>query len=453
MDFDFDLFVIGGGSGGVRAARLAAQKGLKVALAEGDRMGGTCVIRGCVPKKLMLFASDFSDIFDHARGFGWDVPQTRFDWPKFHEKLQAELERLEGVYENIMESNGVRRFKAWASIDGEHHVVLDNGLRFSADRILIATGGRPSLPDFEGNEHAIVSDDVFNLKEVPKKLVILGGGYIANEFAGIFNGMGADVTLIYRKDLILRGYDQEMRQLISDHMISNGIDIRYRDNISKIEVGGAQKIVHLTSGQSITCDIVLAATGRRPNLEGLELDRVGVEFDQNGIKVDEYSRTSVPSIFAIGDVTGRAALTPVAIREAVNFIATEYDNNPSSINYDLIPTAIFTRPEFGTIGLSEEAAREKGYDVKIYFTKFRTMLATFAKREDETAFEPTAYKIVVDAATDKVLGVHILGYGSGEFIQLVAIAVGMGATKAQFDATIAVHPTAAEELVTLKTPR
>ncbi len=448
MSYDFDLFVIGGGSGGVRAARLAGERGLKVAMAEGDRMGGTCVIRGCVPKKLMLFASDFSGAFEHGRGYGWDVAEANFNWSYFQEKLQKELSRLEGIYENLMHNNNVRLFHAYATLEDAHHIILDNGTRFSAERILIATGGRPVVPEFDGNEHVLVSDDVFHMRERPEHLVVLGGGYIANEFANIFQGLGSKVTLIYRGEMILRGYDREICERIAEDMQARGIDIRFESNIASVEIEGEKKRVTLENGETILADEVLAATGRTPNLEELDLETAGVEFDEKGIKVNALSQTNIPNIYAIGDVTGRAALTPVAIREAVNFIETVYEGKPSSVNYDLIPTAVFTRPEFGTIGLSEDEARARGLDILVYFTDFRSMLSAFAEQNDRNVF-----KVVVDAKSDQVLGVHILGFGAAEMIQLVAIAVSMGATKAQLDATIAVHPTAAEELVTLKTPR
>ncbi len=448
MSYDFDLFVIGGGSGGVRAARLAAQKGLRVAMAEGDRMGGTCVIRGCVPKKLMLFASDFSEILRISKGYGWTTSSAEFNWTEFHEKLTAELNRLEGVYTGIMDKNNVRLFHAYATLEDAHHITLDNGLRFSTERILIATGGRPYVPEFEGSELTITSDDVFNLEKLPQSILVYGGGYIACEFAGIFNQMGVEVTQVYRGDLVLRGYDAEARTILADEMTRRGIALHHNCNITKIEVNGSKKRVTLSNHIVHEVDEVLAATGRVANIEDIGLENAGVNVKDGYIEVDDFSQTSVENIYAIGDVTGRAALTPVAIREAVNFINTVYDEKPSKIDYSIIPTAIFTRPEFGTIGLSEDAAREAGYEIDVYATKFRPMMVAFSQDEDVMYM-----KIIVDKATDRVLGVHILGVGAGEMIQLVGIAVTMGATKAQFDATIAVHPTAAEELVTLKTPR
>ncbi len=448
MEYDFDLFVIGGGSGGVRAARLAAEKGLRVGMAEGDRMGGTCVIRGCVPKKLMLFASEFGAMVKRAEGFGWSHKEGAFGWKGFQEKLSQELDRLEGVYTGIMERNKVRLFEDYAAIDGAHHVTLDSGLRFSAERILIATGGRPFVPEFEGRDLVLTSDDVFHLDSLPKRLAVVGGGYVASEFAGIFKGMGVDVTQIYRGDMILRGYDMEVREAIVAHMRDRGMNVLLDTDVAKVEASGAAKVLTLSSGETLKVDEVLYATGRVANYDELGLDEVGVAVERGAIKVDEFSQTSVPSIYAIGDVTGRAALTPVAIREAVNFIKTVYEDTPTSINYDLIPTAIFTRPEFGTVGLSEEKAIEQGFDVDIFATSFTPMSASFAG-----VSEKMMMKLVVNKADDKVLGVHILGEGAGEMIQLIAVAVTMGAKKADLDATIAVHPTASEELVTMKTPR
>ena len=444
---DFDLFVIGGGSGGVRAARLAAEKGLKVGLAEADRMGGTCVIRGCVPKKLMLFASDFSGLAAKAQGFGWAYEKATHNWELFTDKLHKELDRLEGIYTRNLERAGMRIFAAFAQIDDANHITLDNGLRFSAERILIATGGSPFVPEFEGNEHVLTSNDVFHLTALPKRLAIIGGGYIASEFTGIFHGLGVDVTQIYRGDMILRGYDQEMREIIVDEMKTRGITMLMNKDVERVTSHEKAKTLHFTDGTTADFDAVLYATGRNANIEGIGLENAGIETVKGVIKVDKFSRTNVPSIFAIGDVTGRATLTPVAIREAVNFIKTEYENTPTALDYDLIPTAVFTRPEFGTIGLSEEMARQKT-DIDVYFTKFTPMRESFSGSSEKMAM-----KIIVDKTNDKVLGVHILGDGAGEMIQLVGIAVTMGATKAQFDQTIAVHPTAAEEMVTMKAPR
>ncbi len=451
MEFDFDLFVIGGGSGGVRAARLAAEKGLRVGLAEADRMGGTCVIRGCVPKKLMLFAGDMRSVADLANGYGWSHENGTFDWKKFHQKLAAELDRLENVYQGIMDRNDVRVFKAFAQLEDGHHVALDNGLRFSAERILIAAGGRPYVPEVEGSDLVVTSNDVFHLPEIPKRIAIVGGGYIASEFAGIFAGMGAHVTQLYRGDLILRGYDAEMRQAILEAMQSRGIDMRMNEDVVRIEKGDRGKRVHLKSGDILEVDEVLYATGRVANIEGLNLESAGVEIAKGAIKVNGLSQTNVESVYAIGDITGRAALTPVAIREAVNFIKTVYEENPTQIDYTRIPTAIFTRPEFGTIGLGEEAAREAGHDIDVYQTSFTPMKNSFA--DQRSLSDKLHMKLIVDRQTDVVLGVHILGEGAGEMIQLVGIAVTMGATKTQFDDTIAVHPTSAEELVTMKMPR
>ncbi|WP_274789885.1 glutathione-disulfide reductase [Roseovarius tolerans] len=447
MAFDYDLFVIGGGSGGVRAARVAAQGGAKVALAEEDRYGGTCVIRGCVPKKLMVFASEYRGAMADAQSYGWTVHAGGFDWDAFKTKLHTELDRLEGVYRGILRNNDVESFDARARLVDPHTVELADGSRKSARHILIATGGRPVKPDLPGAEHAITSNDIFHLEKLPKSVLIIGGGYIACEFACILNGLGVQVTQFYRGAQILRGFDGEARGLVSDEMIQSGIDLHLGTNILSMEPVEDGYRVKASNGTEATYQQVMFATGRAPNTEDLGLEAAGVATGRKGeIVVDEYSQTGVPSVYAIGDVTDRANLTPVAIREGMAFVETVFNGNPTPVDHDLIPTAIFTQPEMGTVGLSEEAARDQE-PVDVYCNSFRPMQTAFAGRPDRVLM-----KLVVSRKTRKVLGCHIVAPGAGEMIQLAGIAVKMGATKEDFDRTVAVHPTMSEELVTMKTP-
>ncbi|KIC34888.1 glutathione-disulfide reductase [Leisingera sp. ANG-S5] len=447
MSFDYDLFVIGGGSGGVRAARVAAQEGAKVALAEEDRYGGTCVIRGCVPKKLMVFASEYSSMVEDAQAYGWDIKAGAFDWDAFKGKLHSELDRLEGIYRNILKNNGVESFDSRAKLADAHTVELADGTRKTAKHILIATGGWPTVPEFPGSELAITSNEMFHLDKLPESLLIVGGGYIASEFAGIMNGLGVKTTQFYRGAQILRGFDDEARGLISEEMCQAGIDVHLGTNVLEMRKEGDKIRVKSTNGQERLFDKVMYATGRHPNADNLGLEEIGVQRGRKGeIIVDEYSQTSVPSVYAIGDVTDRVALTPVAIREAMAFVETVFKGNPTSPDHALIPTAIFTQPEMGTIGLSEEEAREQE-PVEVYATSFKPMQQAFAGRAQRVLM-----KLIVSKATRKVLGCHIVAPGAGEMIQLAGIAVKMGATKEDFDRTVAVHPTMSEELVTLKTP-
>ena len=447
MSFDYDLFVIGGGSGGVRAARVAAQGGARVALAEEDRYGGTCVIRGCVPKKLMVFASEYRGAMADAQAYGWTVHAGGFDWATFRDKLHAELDRLEGVYRGILKNNGVETYDSRARLVDPHTVELADGTRRSAKHILIATGGRPVKPDLPGAEHAITSNDIFHLERLPKSILIIGGGYIACEFACILNGLGVRVTQFYRGAQILRGFDEEARGLVSDEMIASGITLHLGTNIETMEqVDGGYRVTG-TNGSEAVFEEVMFATGRAPNTENLGLEAAGVAVGRKGeIVVDRYSQTGVPSVYAIGDVTDRVNLTPVAIREGMAFVETVFNGNPTPVDHDLIPTAIFTQPEMGTVGLSEEAAREQE-PIEVYATSFRPMQSAFAGRPDRVLM-----KLIVSQATRKVLGCHIVAPGAGEMIQLAGIAVKMGATKEEFDRTVAVHPTMSEELVTMKTP-
>jgi len=447
MNFDFDLFVIGGGSGGVRAARVAAAEGVRVALAEEDRYGGTCVIRGCVPKKLMVFASEFSGMIDDARAYGWDAGDAYFDWTVFKGKLNAELDRLEGVYRRLLANSGVETFDQRARLLDANTVELADGSRKTAKTILIATGGRPVVPDVEGSDLGITSNEMFHVEKLPKSILIIGGGYIACEFAGIMNGLGVETTQYYRGAQILRGFDGEARGLIADEMKQNGIDLHTGTNILSMKKTDAGIRVKATNGDERVFDQVMFATGRTPNADNLGLHNVGIETGRRGeILVDAYSKTNVDSVYAIGDVTDRVNLTPVAIREGMAFVETVFKNNPTSPDHDLIPTAIFTQPEMGTVGLSEEEARENG-PIEVYCTSFKPMKQSFAGRSDRVLM-----KLIVCADTRKVLGCHIVAEGAGEMIQMVGIAVKMGATKEDFDRTVAVHPTMAEELVTMKSP-
>ncbi len=448
MSFDYDLFVIGGGSGGVRAARVAAgENGAKVALAEEDRYGGTCVIRGCVPKKLMVFASEFSGMVGDAQAYGWDIQPGALNWNTFHDKLVAELDRLEGIYRNILKNNGVESFDQRARVVDPHTVELADGTRKTAKHILIATGGRPVVPDFPGSDLAITSNEIFHLEKLPESILIVGGGYIASEFAGIMNGMGVKTTQFYRGAQILRGFDEEARGLICEEMRQNGIDVRLGTNVLEMAKEGEKIRVKATDGTEDQFDVVMYATGRAPNADNLGLEEVGIERGRKGeIIVDEYSQTGVPSIYAIGDVTDRVNLTPVAIREGMAFVETVFKGNPTPVDHELIPTAIFTQPEFGTVGLSEEdaAAQEP---IEVYATSFKPMQKAFAGGTQRVLM-----KLLVSQATRKVLGCHIVAPGAGEMIQLAGIAVKMGATKEDFDRTVAVHPVMAEELVTMRQP-
>lgn len=447
MTYDYDLFVIGGGSGGVRAARVAAADGVRVALAEEDRMGGTCVIRGCVPKKLMVFASEFSEAISDARAYGWDLGEGRFDWPTFRGKLHAELDRLEGVYRRLLDGSGVTTYNARATVKDAHHVALSTGEVVSAGHILIATGGVPSVPDQQGAELGITSNDIFNLEELPASILIVGGGYIACEFAGILNGLGVKVTQYYRGAQILRGFDDEARGMIADQMRERGVDLHCGTTILAMEEREGGVWVKSSNGHEEIFGQVLFATGRAPNTRGLGLAEAGVMLGRNGeVVVDDYSQSNLPSIYAVGDVTDRVQLTPVAIREGMAFVETVFRNNPTKVDHDLIPSAVFTKPEFGTVGLTEEAARAQE-PIEVYAASFRPMQHAFAGRSDRVLM-----KLIVSQATRKVLGCHIVADHAGEMIQLAGIAIKLGATKEDFDRTVAVHPTMAEELVTIKTP-
>lgn len=448
MAFDFDLFVIGGGSGGVRAARIAAgTHGAKVALAEEYRMGGTCVIRGCVPKKLMVFASGFGGAVDDANTYGWDAQINAFDWRAFRTKMHRELDRLENAYRTNAEKAGVRVFDARATIADPHTVELFDGQRFTAKHILIATGGRAFVPEKWVDAGCMTSNEIFLMQTLPQSVLIIGGGYIASEFACIFNGLGVQATQYYRGAQILRGFDDEVRGHVAASMIANGVDLHLGADVLEMERRGEQTWVKSTTGHEGVYDAVVFATGRVPNSAGLGLEALGLTLSSNGaIPVDDYSQTAVPSIFSVGDVTDRVNLTPVAIREGHAFADTVFGGTPRTVDHSLIASAVFTQPEIGTIGLTEEAASALG-PIDVFCASFRPMHIAFADREDRVMM-----KLVVCQKTDKVLGCHIVADGAGEMIQMVAIAVGMGATKADFDRTMAVHPTMAEELVTMRAP-
>lgn len=448
MSFDYDLFVIGGGSGGVRAARVAAGDwGAKVGLAEESRMGGTCVIRGCVPKKLMVFASGFPEAIADARAYGWDVQGGRFDWPVFRASLERELDRLEGAYRNTLNTAGVVVHDQRARVVDPHCVELADGTRFSTKHILVATGGWPFVPDIPGRELAITSNEVFHLPELPKRALVVGGGYIASEFACILHGLGVEVSQYYRGAQILRGFDDEARGMVANAMQARGISVHCGTDVVRLERRAGGICAVATDGTEAEFDMVLYATGRRPNAAGLGLEALGVQFGRQGeILVDEWSQTAVPSIFAVGDVTDRVNLTPVAIREGHAFADTVFGAKPTRFTHEMIASAVFTQPELGAVGLTEEEARARG-PIEVYATSFRPMKSLFAGRQDRVMM-----KLVVDAASRVVLGCHIVAPDAGEFIQLAAIAIRMGATKEDFDRTVAVHPTMAEELVTMRRP-
>jgi len=449
-EYDVDLFVIGGGSGGVRAARIAAGYGAKVMVAEEYRMGGTCVIRGCVPKKLFVIGSHVRHEIEDAAGFGWTIPQASFDWPTLVANKDKEIARLEGIYTSNVEKSGAQVVKARAVLEDAHTLRLSDGKKVTAKTILIATGGRPNHgTEIPGIEHVISSDEAFHLTEMPKRIVIQGGGYIALEFAGIFNGYGAEVTVIYRGDNILRGFDEDVRNHVRKEMEKQGINIITGCTITEIEKHGKEFTTHLSSGLSIASDQVMFAIGRHPNVANLGLETAGVAINpkNGGIAVDAWSKTSTPNIYAIGDVTHRINLTPVAIREGHAFADTVFGKRPVQVDHATIPTAVFSQPEVGTVGLTEAEARAQFSHVDIYKTDFRPIKATMSGRDTRILM-----KLVVDGQTDRVLGCHIVGEAAAEITQAVGIAVKMKATKADFDSTIALHPTAAEELVTMRTP-
>jgi glutathione reductase (NADPH) len=445
-EFDVDLFVIGAGSGGVRAARIAAGYGAKVAVAEEYRVGGTCVIRGCVPKKLLVYASRFADEFHEAVGFGWTVGETKFDWPTLIANKDKEIARLEGLYAANLGRAKVEIIKSRAVLSGRNAVRLADGRTITAKNILIATGGTPRHDAFPGHELAITSNEAFDLPKLPRRIVVVGGGYIAVEFAGIFHGLGVDTTLVYRGEKILRGFDDDMRDGLTEALIRRGIKVITGQTIASIAPVADGQAVQLSGGVTLAADEVMLAIGRAPNVAGLGLEAAGVKLGARGeIPVDAYSATNVPGIYAVGDVTDRANLTPIAIREGHAFADTVFGGKPTKVSHARIPTAVFSTPEIGTVGLSETDARKAGHELDIYKANFRPMKATLSGATDRMIM-----KLVVDAKSQLVLGCHVLGPDAGEIIQMAAIALELGATKADFDRTVALHPSAAEELVTMR---
>jgi glutathione reductase (NADPH) len=450
--FDYDLITLGAGSGGVRATRLAGGYGAKVAVVENSRVGGTCVMRGCVPKKLLVYGAHFAEDFEDAKGFGWNPGPTTFDWSRLIKNKDAELNRLEGIYNRILRDNNVDLLTGRGRLLDAHTVDVD-GKSYSAEKILIATGGWPTMPDLPGIEHVITSNEALDLGALPRRIVIVGGGYIAVEFAGIFNALGVEVTEIIRGDQILRGFDDDMREALAAEMENKGIKILRETVVRSIEktangyslrlAGGA-----ISGGEDLETDLVMYATGRAPNTKDLGLEDVGVELNKKGaVVVDEWSKTSVDNIYAVGDVTDRVNLTPVAIAEGRAFTETNFNNNPMTMDYENIASAVFSQPAIGSVGLTEGQAREKG-EIDVYISRFKAMKHTLSGRDERTVM-----KLIVDRKSNRVVGCHMLGNEGPEIMQALAIALKCGATKAQFDATIGIHPTAAEEFVTMREKR
>jgi len=447
-DREFDLFVIGAGSGGVRAARFSAARGARVAVAEDRYLGGTCVNVGCVPKKLFVYASHFRDEMEDATsGFGWSLGSSSFDWPTLRDNKTREIERLNRFHEELLRDAGVQHVEGRATIIDPHTVEVE-GKRYSAENILVATGGWPTVPEIPGAELAVTSNEMFYLDELPRKAIIVGGGYIAVEFACIFHGLGVDVTELYRGPLFLRGFDGDVREHLAEQIRGRGIDLRFDTNVTAIEKTDSGIRATLTDGSKLDGDLILFATGRHPNTADLGLEEVGVEFGKAGaIAVDEYSRTNVPSIWAIGDVTNRINLTPVALHEGVCLSETLFNDNPRSPDHEFVPAAVFSQPPVGTVGLTEEEAAEKFEAIDVYRSSFRALKHTLTDGKERTMM-----KLIVDRVSDRVVGLHMVGPEAGEIIQGFAVAIKAGATKADFDATIGVHPTSAEEFVTMRTP-
>ncbi len=446
-DREYDLFVIGAGSGGVRAARMSAACGARVAVAEDRYMGGTCVNVGCVPKKLYVYASEFGKAFEDARGFGWHSERPPFDWATLRDNKKTEISRLNGIYSNLLEGARAELVDGRARIVDAHTVAVGERT-FTTDRILIATGTWPFVPPIPGADLALTSNEIFDLEELPRRIAIVGGGYIAVEFAGIFNGLGSEVTQLYRGPLFLRGFDGDIREHAAQELRKNGIDLRFEVNVERIDRTADGLELQLTDGGRVSADAVLYATGRKPNVEGLGLENVNVELGPTGaILVDEHYRTSEPSIFALGDVTGRVELTPVALAEGMAFARREFGGEDRAVDYEFIPSAVFCQPNIGTVGYTEEQAREKFGAIQLFMSTFRPMKHTISGRDEKTFM-----KLVVDRASDRVVGIHMVGPDAGEIIQGFAVALRAGATKADFDGTIGIHPTAAEEFVTMREP-
>ena len=446
-EFDYDLFVIGAGSGGVRAARMAASLGARVAVAEDRYLGGTCVNVGCVPKKLFSYAAHVHEEVDDAAGFGWSIGTPAFDWATLRANKDREIERLNGIYGRLLENAGATLFNARAVLTGPQSVQVD-GREVSAERILVATGGWPSVPDLPGKEHIITSNEAFHLDALPRRAVVVGGGYIAVEFASIYNGLGVETTQIYRGPLFLRGFDDDVRQHLAAEMQRKGVDVRFDTQVEAISKTADSYTLTLSGGGQLETDLVMYATGRVPNSAGLGLEEAGVELDSNGaIMVDEHFQTCVPSIYAIGDVIDRVQLTPVALAEGMRLAHALYGKGGRAVDYELIPTAVFSHPNIGTVGLTEAEARERYMDVVVYRSSFTPLKGTLSGNPEKTLM-----KLIVEGSSDRVVGVHMVGPDAGETIQGIAIALKAGATKAVFDSTIGIHPTAAEEFVTMREP-
>ena len=444
---DYDLFVIGAGSGGVRAARMAAGFGARVAVAEDRYMGGTCVNVGCVPKKLYVYASEFGKGFKDAQGFGWDSTAPRFDWATLRDNKKTEISRLNAIYRNLLSGVEAQVMDGRGRIIDAHTVAVGER-HYTAGKILIATGGWPHIPEFPGSEHAVTSNEIFDLETFPRRLVIVGGGYIAAEFAGIFNGLGAQVTQLYRGPLFLRGFDTDIRAHAAREIAKTGVDLRFEVNVRSISPGANGLQIELTNGSTLEADTVLYATGRKANLAGLGLENVNVAMNEFGIIiVDEQYCTSEPSIFALGDVIGGMELTPVALAEGMAFARRQFGDLKSQVDYDFIPTAVFCQPNIGTVGFTEDEARARFGHIRLFKSTFKPMKHTISGRDEQTFM-----KLIIDKASDRVVGVHMMGPDAGEIMQGIAIALRAGATKATFDSTIGIHPTAAEEFVTMREP-
>jgi len=450
MAFDYDLFVIGAGSGGVRASRIAAGHGARVGICEDYRVGGTCVIRGCVPKKLMVYGSKFSHDFEDAPAYGWTLGEARHSWATLRDAVAKEVDRLNGVYLRLLDGAGVKLHMGRGRLMDRHTVEV-GGQTITAGKILVCTGGAPVIPELPGREFAITSNEVFHLPERPNRITIVGAGFIAVEFAGVFNGLGSTVDLVLRRDRVLRGFDEECRGFVHEALRDSGIRMRTETQIARIEATGgkAPYTVHTQAGDSFETDLVLYATGRAPNTQGIGLEKVGVQLDKAGaIAVDEWSKTTVPNIWAVGDVTNRINLTPVALMEGHCFADTEFGGKPRKADHRDVPSAVFCQPELANVGLTEEEARTRLGEIRVFASTFRPMKYTLSGRAQKTFM-----KLIVEAATDRVVGVHMVGDDAAELVQGLAVAVRAGATKAQFDATVGIHPTAGEEFVTMRTPR
>ena len=447
-DNSCDLFVIGAGSGGVRAARISAGLGAKVIVAEGLYLGGTCVNVGCVPKKLYVYGSEFGKAFKDAEGFGWTVDGTSFDWPTLRDNKTREISRLNSIYDRLLEGSGAQVISGMATLIDAHTVEV-NGTQYHAKKILLATGSWPTKPEFPGNELAITSNEIFDLDSFPRRLLVVGGGYIATEFACIFNGLGAQVTQLYRGDLFMRGFDNDIRAFAAEEIRKTGVDLRFNSNIVSLARTSEGLEAHLTDGSSIVADAVLCATGRHPNIEGLGLEKTAVTLDARGyVTADERFQTDEPSIFALGDMTGGPQLTPVAIEQAMAFAQTQFGDAEKVMDYAFIPTAVFCQPNIGTVGFTEEECEARGIDIDVYLSDFKPMKHTLSGRDERTLM-----KLIVDKSSDRVIGMHMVGPDAGEICQGMAVAMKAGATKADFDSTVGIHPTAAEEFVTMRTAR